>query len=98
MLAPRRHAPIATIAIEYKLMLGRDLDASVGKGFMEDCTPRQPVSIRGRVSSFKYSVKYSRNAMSSLFRSVPFLLICCCPWGVRRSEALRRGLCGAFRA
>jgi len=63
MLAPRRHAPIATIAIEYKLMLGRDLDASVGKGFMEDCTPRQPVSIRGRVSSFKYSVKYSRNAM-----------------------------------
>ena len=45
--------------------------------------------------------------MSSLFRNVPFLaslemtlflLICCCPWGVRRSGALRRGLCGAFRA
>jgi hypothetical protein len=44
--------------------------------------------------------------MSNLFRNVPFLtslevspflLICCCPWGDRRSEALRRGLCGAFR-
>ena len=27
-----------------------------------------------------------------------FLLICCGPWGVRRSKALRHGLCGAFRA
>jgi hypothetical protein len=31
--------------------------------------------------------------VSNLFRNVPFLLICCCRWGVRRSEALRRGLC-----
>jgi hypothetical protein len=48
-----------------------------------------------------------RLILSKLFRNVPiltslelspFLLICFCPWGVRRSEALRRGLCGAFRA
>src|ERR1700676_2386399 len=51
------------------------------------------------------SVNARKMWLSNLFRNVPFLtslemslflLICC--WGVRRSEALRRGLCGAFRA
>src|ERR1700682_89754 len=44
--------------------------------------------------------------LSSLVRNVLFLtslevyifLICCCRFGVLRSKALRRGLCGAFRA
>ena len=52
-------------------------------------------------------VQPTATPMSSLFRNVPFptslevslfVLICCCRWGVCRSEALRRGLCGAFRA
>src|SRR5882762_502754 len=58
------------------------------------------------VGSFR-PVKHLHLGVSNLFRNVPFLtslevspflLICCCPWGDRRSEALRRGLCGAFRA
>src|SRR5260370_1199326 len=57
--------------------------------------------IRGKGSTWR------QEPVSNLFRNVPFLtslevspflLICCCRWGVRRSEALRRGLCGAFRA
>ena len=41
------------------------------------------------------------NASLRIFQAsleMSLFLICCCPWGVRRSEALRRGLCGAFRA
>jgi hypothetical protein len=54
------------------------------------------------VKAYQQVKSYS---LSSLFRKFLtslevslFVLICCCRWGVCRSEALRRGLCGAFRA
>src|SRR3977135_3322023 len=65
--------------------------------------PPSAVHLRVRLPASQRAL----NRLSSLFRNVPFLtlievspflLICCCRWGVRRSEALRRGLCGAFRA
>jgi hypothetical protein len=73
--------------------------------WMERVTDEQYPQVIAEFTLNAQEVKMKLMAVSSLFRNVPLFtslegslfLLCCCHWGHRRSEALRRGLIvGAF--